>query len=152
MSAAAVVATHPGSVTTGIRRSVSMRQRVCWKRLANAIPKYSSYAPHSLNSGGVSNGGFVNVLCETVIMHLDRENIAPSVSKLLDLLEVGGTLYLSWRVTEGSDRRDEQGRLYAAFDPSLVTSALSGANILLDEQKVSESSGKMIRRLVARRK
>ena len=101
---------------------------------------------------GVSNGGFANVLCETVIMHLDRESIAPSVGRLLDLLEVGGTLYLSWRVTEGSDRRDEHGRLYAVFDPSLVRSALSGANILLDEQKVGESSGKMVHRLVARKK
>ncbi len=99
----------------------------------------------------VPNGSFANVLCETVIMHLDREDIAPSVRRLVELLEGGGTLYLSWRVTEGSDRRDEQGRLYGAFDPSLVTEALAETNILLDEQKVSASSGKTIRRIVARK-
>lgn len=100
---------------------------------------------------GVLPGSFVNVLCETVIMHLEAEFIAPSVRKLLDILEPGGTLYLSWRVTGGADRRDEHGRLYAAFDPQLVLHALSDAAIVLDEQVVSPSSDKTIRRIIARR-
>jgi SAM-dependent methyltransferase len=100
---------------------------------------------------GVPNDSFVNVLCETVIMHLEAELIAPSVHKLLDITEPGGTLYLSWRVTEGNDRRDEHGRLYAAFDPRLVVHALSNAVVLLDEQVVSPSSGKTIRRIIARK-
>ena len=33
---------------------------------------------------------------------------------------LGGVLYLSWRVTEGEDRRDEHGRLYASFEPERV--------------------------------
>jgi SAM-dependent methyltransferase len=101
---------------------------------------------------GVLPGSFVNVLCETVIMHLQGDFIAPSVRKLLDIIEPGGTLYLSWRVTEGGDRRDDHGRLYAAFDPQLVLHALSGAVVVLDEQVVSPSSGKAIRRIVARKK
>lgn len=100
---------------------------------------------------GVPYGSFVNVLCETVIMHLEAELVAPSVRKLLDILEPGGTLYLSWRVTEGEDRRDEHGRLYAAFDPQLVLHALSNAIVVLDEQVASPSSGKTIRRIIARR-
>ncbi len=100
---------------------------------------------------GAAEGGFVNVLCETVIMHLETESIAPSVHRLLALLETGGTLYLSWRVTEGSDRRDEQGRLYAAFDSSLVVQALSTARIVLDEEKISASSGKTVHRIVVRK-
>jgi SAM-dependent methyltransferase len=100
---------------------------------------------------GVAHGNFVNVLCETVIMHLGAERIAPSVHKLLDIIEPGGTLYLSWRVTEGEDRRDEHGRLYAAFDPSLVLRALSDAVVVLDEQVTSASSGKTIRRIIARK-
>jgi SAM-dependent methyltransferase len=100
---------------------------------------------------GVPDGSFVNVLCETVIMHLEAELIAPSVRKLLDITEPGGTLYLSWRVTEGNDRRDEHGRLYAAFDPQLVLHALSNAIVVLDEQVVSASSGKTIRRVIARK-
>ena len=101
---------------------------------------------------GAAEGSFVNVLCETVIMHLDAGLIAPSVCRLMALLEVGGTLYLSWRVTEGSGRRDEHGRLYTAFDSGLVVQALASAEILLDERKVSASSGKIIHRIVARRR
>jgi SAM-dependent methyltransferase len=99
---------------------------------------------------GVGDGGFANVLCETVIMHLDSALIAPSVRRLVSLLEPGGTLYLSWRVTEGADRRDEHGRLYAAFDPALVFEGLGSAEILLDEQAGSLSSGKLVRRVICR--
>jgi SAM-dependent methyltransferase len=100
---------------------------------------------------GAADGGFVNVLCETVIMHLETEIIEPSVRRLMALLETGGTLYLSWRVTEDFDRRDEYGRRYAVFDSSLVVQALSRATIVLDEQKISASSGKTVHRIVARK-
>jgi len=100
---------------------------------------------------GVVDNTFANVLCETVIMHLEPEAIGPSARKLLSILQPGGTLYLSWRVTEGSDRRDDHGRLYAAFDPAVVLEALSGATFLLDEQLTSVSSGKEVRRIVARK-
>lgn len=101
---------------------------------------------------GAADGSFVNVLCETVIMHLGTEIIDSSVRRLTALLATGGTLYLSWRVTEGIDRRDEHGRLYAAFDSSLVFQALSAARILLDEEKISASSGKTVHRIVARKR
>jgi SAM-dependent methyltransferase len=100
---------------------------------------------------GVAAGCFANVLCETVIMHLASEDVAPSVARLLDILIASGVLYLSWRVTEGADRRDENGRLYAAFDPALVLGAMAGAELMLDEQVVSASSGKVIRRIVAKK-
>lgn len=70
--------------------------------------------------------------------------------KLVALLAPGGTLYLSWRVTEGADRRDEHGRLYAAFDATVVTDALAGLDLLLDEERTSASSGKTIHRIAAR--
>jgi SAM-dependent methyltransferase len=94
---------------------------------------------------------FTNVLCETVIMHLRPELVTPAVARLLAILAPGGTLYLSWRITEGSDRRDAHGRLYAAFDPELVLRALATAQLLLDEQVGSLSSGKLIRRIIARK-
>lgn len=100
---------------------------------------------------GIAEGSFQNVLCETVVMHLQAELIVPSVRKLLHITEPGGTLYLSWRVTEGGDRRDEHGRLYAAFDPSLVFEPLSDAAVVLDEQVASPSSGKAVRRIIARK-
>jgi SAM-dependent methyltransferase len=100
---------------------------------------------------GVGDGMFANVLCETVIMHLPAGAIAPAVLRLLSILRPGGTLYLSWRVTAEADRRDEHGRLYAAFDPALVLGALAGSAVLLDETVGSLSSGKLIRRIVARR-
>lgn len=100
---------------------------------------------------GVASAGFDNVLCETVIMHLGREQIAPSVRRLLDIIRPGGVLYLSWRVTPAADLRDKHGRLYAAFDTALVREPLSAATLLLDEEMVSASSGKTIHRLVAKK-
>ena len=96
-------------------------------------------------------GTFDNVLCETVIMHLDSQQIAPSVRRLFDIVKPSGILYLSWRVTEGADERDAQGRLYAAFDPAVVLTELKTATVLLDEEAVSASSGKTIHRLVVKK-
>jgi trans-aconitate methyltransferase len=100
---------------------------------------------------GIAEASFANVFCETVIMHLPPDAIAPSVARLMAVLQPEGTLYLSWRVTEAHDKRDEHGRLYAAFDADLVLQALTTAKILLDEQRVSISSGKTVRRVVARK-
>ena len=100
---------------------------------------------------GVADAAFDNVLCETVLMHLDTTEIEPAVTRLLSIVKPGGTLYLSWRVTEGTDQRDPQGRLYAAFQPEPVRRALMNAAILLDETRVSASSGKRIHRMVARK-
>jgi hypothetical protein len=85
-------------------------------------------------------------------MHLPRDGIVPSVRRLMAILRPGGTLYLSWRVSSGSDQRDAQGRLYAAFEPSLVTDALADATILLDEPATSISSGKPLHRVIARKR
>ena len=102
---------------------------------------------------GVERGAFQNVLCETVVMHLDPAQVGASVRSLLALLQPGGTLYLSWRVTDDASRRDPAGRLYAAFDKAAVTNALApGDAILHDEQRVSVSSGKRVQRLVVRRR
>ncbi len=122
--------------------------------LAQARARYPalSFAPAALPElAAIPDGSFDNVLCETVLMHLPQNAIAPSTRRLLAILRPGGCLYLSWRVTAGADQRDAQGRLYAAFAPSLVTEALAGAAILLDEQATSASSGKTIHRVIARK-
>jgi SAM-dependent methyltransferase len=98
--------------------------------------------------GGIDSNSCDNMLCETVIMHLDRALVPPSVRRMFEVVKPGGVLYLSWRVTEGENQRDKHQRLYAAFEPSLVKTQLTGATILLDEEVVSASSGKTIRRLV----
>ena len=101
---------------------------------------------------GVERGAFQNVLCETVVMHLDPAQVGASVRSLLALLRRGGTLYLSWRVTDEASKRDPAGRLYAAFDKATVTDELApGDAILHDEDRVSVSSGKRVQRLVVRR-
>lgn len=101
---------------------------------------------------GVAEESFDNVLCETVIMHLPRDAIAPSVKRLVAILKPLGTIYLTWRVTTGADRRDDNGRLYTAFDADMVRTALEEAEILLDEERVSASSAKVIHRIVARKR
>ena len=105
------------------------------------LPELKDIAPNSYD----------NVLCETVIMHLDRTQIAPSVRRMLDITKPGGIFYLSWRVTRDADLRDPHGRLYAAFDASLARNELSATTVLLDEEVVSVSSGKTIHRLVVKK-
>ncbi len=102
---------------------------------------------------GVDRGRYQNVLCETVIMHLEPAQVAPSVQALRALLRPGGTLYLSWRVTRGASTRDDAGRLYAAFDTTLVTDALDARDLVVfDDEAISASSGKLVHRLVVRRR
>jgi SAM-dependent methyltransferase len=98
---------------------------------------------------GIAADRFDNVLCETVIMHLDHALIAPSVRRMFDIVKPGGVLYLSWRVTAGDNARDAHGRLYAAFDAELVRAELEVAELLHDAEVVSASSGKRIHRLIA---
>jgi SAM-dependent methyltransferase len=100
---------------------------------------------------GITTDTYDNVLCETVIMHLERAQIARSVRRMLDIVKPGGTFYLSWRVTRGADQRDEHGRLYTAFEASLVFGGLPATTMLLDEEVVSASSGKTIHRVVVRK-
>jgi SAM-dependent methyltransferase len=114
-------------------------------------PQYSFRTAELPGLAGLGTGIYDNVLCETVIMHLERDAIGPAVRRLVSLLRPGGTLYLTWRITEGTDRRDEHGRLYSAFDAALVRDGLAGTTILVDEARTSASSGKAIHRIVARR-
>jgi len=100
---------------------------------------------------GIAANSFDNVLCETVVMHLAPSAVAPSVARMLDIAKPGGIFYLSWRLTDGADLRDAHGRLYAAFDTSIVRAQLSTAALLLDEEVVSASSGKKVHRLVAKK-
>lgn len=101
---------------------------------------------------GIERGFYENVLCETVIMHLPPDEIGLAARTLLDLLQPGGTLYLSWRVTEGTSQRDKLGRLYAAFDKHIVIDVWrNDAAILFDQEDLSVSSGKKVHRLIARK-
>lgn len=100
---------------------------------------------------GVESGRFRNVLCETVIMHLEPVQIAQATRRLLDILEPGGTLFLSWRVTEGSSQRDKHQRLYSSFDRAVVLDACAGNTILLDKEDVNISSGKVVHRVIVRK-
>jgi SAM-dependent methyltransferase len=100
---------------------------------------------------GIADEVFSNVLCETVIMHLSADAIERSVKRLVEILRPDGTLYLSWRVTEREDKRDDRERLYSAFDPTLVLRALASEKILFNDHLVSPSSGKAIQRIIVRK-
>jgi 2-polyprenyl-3-methyl-5-hydroxy-6-metoxy-1,4-benzoquinol methylase len=100
---------------------------------------------------GIAANTYDNVLCETVIMHLDRKQVAVAVRRLLDIVKPSGILCLSWRVTDDADLRDAQGRLYAAVDAAQVLAELKTATVLLDEEVISASSGKKIHRLVVKK-
>lgn len=90
-----------------------------------------------------------NILCETVIMHLPKEQILQSLESLKRILKTNGILYLSWRATEGSDHRHNDGRLYSAFEPSFILNQFPPSSVLHFEDLISESSGKRVCRLIA---
>ncbi|MGJ4929806.1 class I SAM-dependent methyltransferase [Bradyrhizobium sp. HKCCYLS2038] len=100
---------------------------------------------------GLADASFDNVLCETVLMHLDRSDVVPSVRRMRAITKPGGILYLSWRVTEQADQRDAHGRLYAVVDLAAIRAAFAGDTTMLDEQVVSQSSGKVIHRMVVKK-
>ena len=125
---------------------------VCEGLLSEARRRYPSFTfAHAELPELRGVGSFDNVLCETVIMHLERKQIAPSVRRLLDIIKPSGILYLSWRVADNADHRDERGRLYTAFDAGLVVAELKATTVLLDEEAVSASSGKKVHRLVVKK-
>lgn len=100
---------------------------------------------------GVSDAIFDNVVCETVIMHLSVCDIPAAVRRLTGLLRPYGTLYVSWRVTEGSDARSGDDRLYSAFLPSVVLGALDETEVIHDSEETSEPSGRTLHRVIARK-
>ncbi|WP_116141943.1 class I SAM-dependent methyltransferase [Trinickia diaoshuihuensis] len=101
--------------------------------------------------GSIDAQTFDNVLCETVVMHLPPEEVTRACARLADILKPGGTLYLSWRVSDSASKRDGTGRLYAGFDAAQVREGLGDVQLLLDAETVNESSGKRVHRLIARR-
>ncbi len=99
----------------------------------------------------IDDESFENVLCETVVMHLPADDIPASVRRLCAILRPDGTVYLSWRVTDGQNQRTEDGRLYSAFGSELVLESLEAMTVLHDSESTSASSGRTVHRLVARR-
>jgi len=98
---------------------------------------------------GIPARHFDNVVCETVLMHLPREEIAPAVTRMLEILKPGGVIYMSFRMTENADHREKDGRLFTAYVGDHVRRALAGQTILFDAV-VERRPGVMHQRLIAR--
>ena len=135
-----------GLDVTGYDRSLGLLEEA--RRRYPAIAFAEAELPDLV---GVSDASFENVLCETVIMHLPAADIPAAVRRLTRLLRAGGTLYLSWRVTTGKDVRSTDDRLYSAFPASLVLDTLEDADVVHDSEETSQSSGRLVHRVVARR-
>ena len=134
-SAAAAGARSLSSPPMASTRSAMTPPMRCSSMRGCAIRSFNSHTGVLPALEGVPDAAFDNVLCETVIMHLRRPQILAAVRRLLAILKPGGTLYLSWRVTEGADQRDPHGRLYSVFESALIREALDGiAAILLDDE------------------
>jgi SAM-dependent methyltransferase len=139
---AAWLAAH-GYDVTGFDATISMLDEA--RRLHPKI----AFREARLPSLEAIDESFDNVVCETVIMHLPAESIPLAVDNLQRILRKNGVMYLSWRVTEGEDLRQPDGRLYTSFEPSTVVDALVDCAILMFEDVTSESSGNRICRLIA---
>jgi len=82
-------------------------------------------------------------------MHLPREEIAPAVARMLEILKPGGVIYMSFRITENADHREKDGRLFTAHVGDHVRRALVGHEILFDGT-AARAAGGTIQRLIAR--
>ena len=98
---------------------------------------------------GIPSRYFDNVVCETVLMHLPREEIESAVTRMLEILKPGGVIYLSFRITESADHREKDGRLFTAYVGDQVRRALTGQTILHD-RTIERRPGVMHQRLMAR--
>ena len=98
---------------------------------------------------GVPDRHFDNVCCETVLMHLPGEEIAAAVTRMLEILKPRGVIYMSFRITEHADLRENDGRLFTAYVGDHVRRALAGQEILFDGT-VPRAAGGTIQRLIAR--
>jgi SAM-dependent methyltransferase len=87
----------------------------------------------------VPEGGFDNVLCSAVLMHLHPTVIPSALARLLQLAGPGGVLLLSFRDTTTPDGR-EAGKLYTSIDPVALTDhAISTGASLLYAETTTES-------------
>jgi SAM-dependent methyltransferase len=126
--------------SAGLRAEASARFPR-WRFLPAMLPELAQ----------IHDGAYGNVVCETVLMHLPAVEVPPAVRSLIRILAPGGTLYLSWRVTEGIDVRDGAGRLYSAFAADAVRNEIKALPTLYDREEVSQSSGRRVQRLIVRR-
>jgi hypothetical protein len=72
-----------------------MPQKDSWPRRGGGIRRVHFSTAILPGLDGIAESSFANVLCETVIMHLEPEAITPAVERLLAILVPGGILYLS---------------------------------------------------------
>jgi ubiquinone/menaquinone biosynthesis C-methylase UbiE len=101
----------------------------------------------------ISADSFQNVLCETVLMHLNECDHQQSIVNLIRILKPGGVATLSWRHPTPTPR-DEHGRLYEAvsLEKVLKTASDNGALILDQSTFISSSSAKTITQAVVQKK
>ena len=138
--------TANGFPTVGLEPSAGLRAEA--ERRHPEVQFHDAALPEL---SGIAANSFTNVLCETVIMHLEPSAVAPAVRRLVDILKPGGVLYLTWRIST-TDQRDDAGRLYAAVGATAVKEAVGSSELLLDEEVTSASSGRTIHRLIARKR
>lgn len=81
-------------------------------------------------------------------MHLEPKEVGATTRRLIDILRPQGTLFLSWRVTEGMSQRNKYQRLYSSFNDTLVFDECKGHTVLLNRIDVNQSSGKTVHRVV----
>jgi 2-polyprenyl-3-methyl-5-hydroxy-6-metoxy-1,4-benzoquinol methylase len=99
----------------------------------------------------IPDESYQQILCETVLMHLDEHEHVPAIKNLFRILRCPGVLTLSWRMAEENpEKRDAQGRLYEFVDGDLlIKTALSlGARLVHRNLVTSASTGKQIEQMV----
>ena len=87
--------------------------------------------------GSLSTSKFQNILCSAVLMHLSTIDLDLACTRLLDLLDVGGRLIISFRGTAACDQR-ENGKLYQTINVKYFLDIFTKAHctILINESEL----------------
>ncbi len=95
-----------GFPTIGVDASEEMLKQASKLYPANVF--IHDYLPEL---SGLATQQFQNILCSAVLMHLSQNDLITACGRLLELLNGGGHLVISFRGTSATDNR-EKGKLY----------------------------------------
>nr|WP_255603885.1 class I SAM-dependent methyltransferase [Oscillochloris sp. ZM17-4] len=104
---------------------------------------------------GVPDSAFANALCNAVIMHLPRAELAGVARALARILAEGGRLILTFRPSTAPGEREPDGRLFTAIPPDELAMLLdrAGLAVLHREERADDTRpGVIWHTLVAERR
>lgn len=91
---------------------------------------------------GVTDGGYQNVLCSAVIMHLPQASLPAALGGLARILTPGGRLVLTYRGSQVAAPREPDGRLYSPIEPGELAQRCATVGLRVLHQAAEADGGR----------